>query len=439
MSSTFHTPVISVIIPVFRPGKHFKRCLESVRNQTFSDIEIILIDDCGNDGALDDIKQIQLRDSRIRLIKNSANIGPGLSRNEGIKAARGEYLSFIDSDDHIAPDFYALLYKKATCSDSDNKPEIVCGSFMSVNSNGKSFSLGSQLTHNERITKWQPKEKSKAFNSFCSNHWCAIYLREWIIKEHILFGTTFYSEDSTFLLKASWNASSLAVEKKALIYHTDNENSLMHNVSAFRIAEMTRAFSEQIAFLCESRCEILPYAYIEGRVTWLLSNLSLTMAADIGSDVTDVYLEKIKETLLITPWIDELKKRYFTIRLLIDYNCNLVPPNIINHKEGLDEKACILTFIRCFDFIEAHPENKSDAFRAITLSCNKVLLFDNELKRIKSSSRNSFRKQCSNIFKNRAVPGLSKTEIIWQIYLKTGINLFNKYLFKLYNYLKKSR
>ena len=66
---------------------------------------MIFVDDCGTDDSMDKVRAAAAEDPRIRIIKNEKNIGSGPSRNKGIETAQGEYLSFVDSDDHVAHDF----------------------------------------------------------------------------------------------------------------------------------------------------------------------------------------------------------------------------------------------------------------------------------------------------------------------------------------------
>ncbi|WP_295698535.1 glycosyltransferase family 2 protein [uncultured Helicobacter sp.] len=95
------SPRISLIIPTYNAKDYIAICLESCINQSFRDIEILIIDDCGNDGAIDIAKSYAKRDSRIRIIRNSQNLGTFAARIEGIKHAKGAYICFIDADDYI--------------------------------------------------------------------------------------------------------------------------------------------------------------------------------------------------------------------------------------------------------------------------------------------------------------------------------------------------
>lgn len=101
---------ISVIIPVYNVEKYIRECVESVLNQTLKDIEIIAVNDGSRDNSIKIIEEY-LSDARLRII-NKENGGASFARNIGMKAARGEYIYFIDSDDFIEEDVLEILYRK---------------------------------------------------------------------------------------------------------------------------------------------------------------------------------------------------------------------------------------------------------------------------------------------------------------------------------------
>ena len=107
---TSNMPIISIIIPVYNVAAYLPTCIESVQNQSFKEIEILLV----NDGSTDDSPQIcdqyALGDSRIRVI-HQKNRGVSCARNAGIDVAQGHYITFVDSDDWVAPDYLRLLYE----------------------------------------------------------------------------------------------------------------------------------------------------------------------------------------------------------------------------------------------------------------------------------------------------------------------------------------
>lgn len=102
---------ISIIIPVYNVELYLRTCLDSVINQTFKNIEIILINDGSTDDSLSICKQYEEKDKRIKLI-NKKNGGVSSARNEGLKICTGKYVTFIDSDDYVANDYIETLYNK---------------------------------------------------------------------------------------------------------------------------------------------------------------------------------------------------------------------------------------------------------------------------------------------------------------------------------------
>lgn len=102
----------SIIIPVYNTQDYIARCLDSCINQTFSDIEIIVIDDCGSDLAMDIVEKYSQKDKRIRIVKNIQNLGLFHTRITGEKQANGEYIMHLDSDDFICKDLCMKIFEK---------------------------------------------------------------------------------------------------------------------------------------------------------------------------------------------------------------------------------------------------------------------------------------------------------------------------------------
>ena len=102
-------PLISVIVPVYNVEKYLDKCIQSIADQTYRNLEIILVDDGSPDrcGAICD--EWAARDSRVRVI-HKENGGAGLARNVALDVAKGELIAFVDSDDYIAPDMLSYLY-----------------------------------------------------------------------------------------------------------------------------------------------------------------------------------------------------------------------------------------------------------------------------------------------------------------------------------------
>lgn len=102
--------LVSIIIPIYNGEKYIQHCISSVLAQTYTNIEIILVNDGSNDHSLNICLNTQKQDKRIKII-NQENKGASIARLEGIRQAKGKYLSFVDSDDVIEPDYIEQLVK----------------------------------------------------------------------------------------------------------------------------------------------------------------------------------------------------------------------------------------------------------------------------------------------------------------------------------------
>lgn len=105
-------PLISVIIPVYNIEKYLERCVDSVCNQTYQNIEVLLVDDGSTDSSGKLCEQLAQKDDRIKVF-HKENGGSSSARNLGLSNAKGEYVGFVDSDDYISEDMYELLYEAA--------------------------------------------------------------------------------------------------------------------------------------------------------------------------------------------------------------------------------------------------------------------------------------------------------------------------------------
>lgn len=109
---------ISIIIPVYNAELYLDRCVNSIINQTFTDWELILVDDGSVDNSLEKCKVLEKKDTRIKVVHKS-NGGAGSARNVGLKIASGKYVGFVDSDDWIAPNMYKRLYQVLKQNNAD--------------------------------------------------------------------------------------------------------------------------------------------------------------------------------------------------------------------------------------------------------------------------------------------------------------------------------
>ncbi|MBR6647240.1 MAG: glycosyltransferase family 2 protein [Clostridia bacterium] len=111
-------PIVSIIVPVYNAEKYLERCVNSLKNQSLKEIEIILVDDSSTDSSLEMCNKMAVEDSRIKVL-HKENEGAGKARNAALRIATGEYIGFVDSDDFVALNMFKTLYEKAVKYGSD--------------------------------------------------------------------------------------------------------------------------------------------------------------------------------------------------------------------------------------------------------------------------------------------------------------------------------
>lgn len=147
--------MISVIVTYYNNKLYINQCIDSIINQSFNDLEIIIIDDCSTDYGLLQINT----DPRIKIIRNSENFGAGKSRSIGINLAQGDYIILIDSDDYITKNYLEVLYKYA----KDFNADIVSGNI--IHSQKSRFNKFEIFKTSEEKILFKHKEKLSFINN----------------------------------------------------------------------------------------------------------------------------------------------------------------------------------------------------------------------------------------------------------------------------------
>ena len=125
-------PLLSIIIPVYGTEKFLRKCLDSIIAQTYQNWEAIIVNDCTKDNSQEILDEYAKKDKRIKLFKHEKNKGLFWARMTGIKQAKGEYISFIDSDDYISKDWFRPLIARAEKDNCD----MVLGNYVEQDENG---------------------------------------------------------------------------------------------------------------------------------------------------------------------------------------------------------------------------------------------------------------------------------------------------------------
>lgn len=224
MTNSQIPPKISIIVPVFNSEQFLRQCLNSLRNQTFVDFEVILVDDGSSDKSVEIIKEYTSKDARFSLIQQNHKFA-GVARNTGMTVAKGEYLLFLDSDDFFDKDLLSTSYENAKTYDAD----------ISVFS---AFRYDSKTTKQTKMTwvcdpKRYPKDNvfSKVDNlenlyAFTTAApWTKLFKREFIERKRIRFQEVRSANDVVFVLTAIAEANRIFAQDKPLVFYRVNSGT----------------------------------------------------------------------------------------------------------------------------------------------------------------------------------------------------------------------
>lgn len=221
------TTRISVIVPVYNTGNLLIPCLDSLAAQTMEEIEFLLIDDGSTDGSGGLCDSYAERDSRFRVI-HQKNAGVSAARNTGLKAATGEFIGFVDSDDWIAPDMFEQLYTRAVLENCD----IVMCDAQTVYADGRTEAdTITQLPQSELIEKncWTPE----LLMEMAGSAWRCIYRSALIQQYDLQFSMALkFSEDRVFNIYAMGYAEKLYYVKTAYYFRLIHSESAVHRFHA---------------------------------------------------------------------------------------------------------------------------------------------------------------------------------------------------------------
>lgn len=202
--------LVSIIIPAYNVEKYIEKCITSILEQTYTNIEVIIVDDGSTDNTGKIIDNISQHDSRIRIL-HKKNAGVSAARNSGIEASIGEYIVFVDGDDYIASDYieYMLDLVKNTDSEFCLSTEYF-------------VAKGENQTEKEQIKSLSPEEGT----AFLLSPDVVVYSPNKIIKRSLIFDNNirfstdlFYGEGLTFVTTLAQISNSIGVGNRKVYYY----------------------------------------------------------------------------------------------------------------------------------------------------------------------------------------------------------------------------
>jgi len=234
-------PLISVIVPVYNVELYLVECINSLLNQTYENVEIILINDGATDKSLSICKQYVEMHSNITLISQS-NQGLSAARNKGIQYAKGDYITFVDSDDILHKEYLEILFELIEDADI-----AVC--------EVKNFSEINPILDDDVKFQTYPPLSGQAFNELLYQHQfgrLAILATNKLYKKQLWKDLDFplhrLHEDCFTIYKVSDKAKKIVITEKPLYYYRQRMGSITFNKTFKSVVDEYEAITEQIGF-----------------------------------------------------------------------------------------------------------------------------------------------------------------------------------------------
>ena len=295
--------VVSVVLPIYNVEKYLNRCVKSVVNQSYENLEIILVDDGSPDNCPALCDEWAKKDNRIKVV-HKKNAGLGYARNTGIETATGEYICFFDSDDYVALDTIEKAYNLATKEKSD----MVVFGFCNVKANGetgkaviprteKNTFFGEEVQNVFLADLIGPDVKNGKQTDLWMSAWACLYSLEVIQKASWRFVSErdIISEDIYSLLGLYKYVDRVSVLSEALYFYCENAGSLTHTYKQDRYNKIKNFYKACYRLAEENNYsdnvkERLSYPY--------LSNTIAAMKMIVGSDLTKTLkYEQLKQII----------------------------------------------------------------------------------------------------------------------------------------------
>ena len=251
---------ISIVVPIYNVKDYLEECVESIKNQTYEDYELILVDDGSTDGCGEIVDRLADSDERIIAI-HKANGGLSDARNAGIKIAKGEYITFIDSDDGIEVDY---LEKMVALADTTGKDIVQCGNHRDENkfsaglltaTDGKGCNAEQAASQGAPICK--TLSTAEAFKSFlCRGEvtvtaWGKLYKTSLFTDYDILYPVGKINEDDHTTYKLIYHSNGVALTDEQLYFYRKREGSIMNQPVKAEHLALPEVADEIIDFLPE--------------------------------------------------------------------------------------------------------------------------------------------------------------------------------------------
>ncbi len=313
---------VSVIVPVFNSERYICECINSLRSQILSCIEIIIIDDGSTDSSSRICDNFARKDSRIKVI-HQENRKQGYARNIGIQLAKGEYIAFVDSDDWVGPTFLFDMYQKAVEFDADI---VMCDYFKTkINSEvkesnktriGKSFKAGE--IYNFRNLKKQPAKNFAFGLSVC---WNKLFRAE-LAKQYLYFPEGVSFENSAPVFRALAIADRITIINKKLYFYRETKQNKSNDFKKFDLFTVQNILIEDFEKFEFGKFKKFSLNFIVKNLIQHFKSIDKTLKYKFYTEMKkSLLLFKRKNYLRYIDWPDRIKTfvmlnhKYFLFKL----------------------------------------------------------------------------------------------------------------------------
>lgn len=286
--------MISVIIPVYNVEDYLHVCLNSILKQSYEDFEIICIDDASTDSSLEILEYFTKKDSRVKILKNDSNRGPGFSRNRGLDEAKGKYISFLDGDDWFSQDAFEILVEKA---EKDNLDLLL---FKNIVYYEEPREFGMEAYYDmEFMNEFENKifnhwdlDKTKLF-VMSNAPWNKFYLKSFLDENNIRFpNENLIHEDNPFFYKVITSAKRVSLIDKYLHNRRRRPNSIT-TLNNERLFDNIDVMYKVMDVFIEDK-ELYEY-YKKEVLTYILSSIFKGKYDQIEDDFKEDFFKAVQE------------------------------------------------------------------------------------------------------------------------------------------------
>lgn len=216
---------VSVIIPVYNVALYVEECINSVLSQTYKDLEIIIVDDCGTDDSMELVERTLAKsDRKIIILKHPYNQGLSVARNTGIRHATGDYLYFLDSDDYLSPHCIERLVRMA---EKYSEAEIIHGSAVRIPANESDKFISVQKMEKEFYEGKNRLKRMVLLKYFPITVWNRLIKRTWLLENQLFFCPGIMHEDQHWNYFAAKYVTAIALCKDITYFYRYNSAGIM--------------------------------------------------------------------------------------------------------------------------------------------------------------------------------------------------------------------